>query len=350
MGLLTRSLTKGGSPLPFIVFGLVWAVGLSVSGCADLMAEDSLQQDVAQLRQDVNKVMLDSQRGRSEAETLSQMERRSREQANESSRQMAALSTRVESLKAELARVSGRLDQVSQRLENLGRQVQVGRAPAPRIESPAPPAPRIESPPPPAPKIESPPPPAPAISRALPTAPAAPPPTAPAAPPSPAVPRAEPSPSTTAPPSTARPSAPTAEPSPEQRYQAAYLDFSKGHYTLAIPAFRDFVRRFPDSALADSAQYAIGESYFSMARASGAAGQAEKSRQELEQAVQEFRKVILNYPRGSKVPSALYKEALALTELKQPALAQARLQYLLEHFPQSEEAPLAKERLAALKQ
>ena len=44
------------------------------------------------------------------------------------------------------------------------------------------------------------------------------------------------------------------------------------------------------------------------------------------------------------------EEALALVELKQTALAQARLQYLVEHFPQSEEAPLAKERLASLKE
>jgi TolA-binding protein len=50
------------------------------------------------------------------------------------------------------------------------------------------------------------------------------------------------------------------------------------------------------------------------------------------------------------VPTALYKEALALAELKQTGLARARLQYLLDHFPQSEEAPLAKERLAALRQ
>jgi tol-pal system protein YbgF len=295
---------------------------LFVSGCADLMADDALQQDVAQLRQDVNKLVLESRRGRGEAEALTQIERRSREQATESSRQVAALSTRIESLNAELARLSGRLDQISQRLESAGRQAQVGSAPAPRVEPPTPPAP-------------------PAVSRAVPTTPVAPPP--------PAAPPPGPGPSATAPPSPARPAAP-GEPSPEQSYQAAYLDFSKGHYALAIPAFRDFVRRFPDSPLADSAQYAVGESYFSMARASTTAGQTDKSRQELEQAVQEFRRVSLNYPRGSKVPTALYKEALALTELRQPALAQARLQYLLEHFPQSEEAPLAKERLAALKQ
>ena len=59
--------------------------------------------------------------------------------------------------------------------------------------------------------------------------------------------------------------------------------------------------------------------------------------------------MIANYPRSDKAPTSLYKEALALIELKQPVLAQARLQYLIDNFPQAEEAPLAKERLATLK-
>jgi TolA-binding protein len=115
-----------------------------------------------------------------------------------------------------------------------------------------------------------------------------------------------------------------------------------------VAGFREFVRRYPDAALADQAQYWVGESLFSQARASLAAGQADKATRELEQAVQEFRRVSLNYPRGDKVPTALYKEALALLELKQTRLAQTRLQYLLDNFPQSEEAPLARERLANL--
>ena len=85
-----------------------------------------------------------------------------------------------------------------------------------------------------------------------------------------------------------------------------------------------------------------------MARASADGGRADQSKQELEQAVQEFRKVIVNYPRASKVPTALYKEALALVELKQMKVAKARLQYLVDNFPQSEEAPLARERLKSL--
>jgi len=154
------------------------------------------------------------------------------------------------------------------------------------------------------------------------------------------------------------PAAPSAPPAPrpttgtlqsQDIYQAAYIDFSKGSYPLAIAGFREFLRRFPEHPLAANAQYWIGEAHFSIARGHVNGGQAEKATEELERAVQEFRKVIANYPRADKAPTALYKEALALVELKQPGLAQARLQYLIENFPQAEETPLARERLAALK-
>ena len=136
---------------------------------------------------------------------------------------------------------------------------------------------------------------------------------------------------------------------PQDIYQAAYIDFSKGSYALAMAGFREFLRRFPDHALAGNAQYWIGESYFSQARAAANAGQGDKMAQELESAVQEYRKVVANYPRSEKAPTALYKEALALIDLKQPAVAQQRLEYLVANFPQAEETPLARERLTTLK-
>ena len=157
-----------------------------------------------------------------------------------------------------------------------------------------------------------------------------------------------PSPAPTPPPPGRAPS--PGEGTAEESYKAAYLDFTKGNYTLAIAEFREFVRRHPDAPQADGAQYWIGESYFSMGRAAASAGQADKAREALEQSVQEFRKVFVNYPRGRQVPTALYKEALALIELKQVKVAQARLKYLVDNFPQSEEAPLARERLKNLGQ
>jgi tol-pal system protein YbgF len=316
---------------------LLLGIGLTVASCAE---NGALEQDVAQLRQDVNQLLLNAHRGRGEAEALSQIERATREQKSESARQMSALSGRIESINSELTRLAERVDQTSQRLDNLGQRIEALSRPVVPVVPLAPSAGvlrRSQSPAsPPATSAAPPPPPGPSASPAAPT-------------PQAVVPAPSPSPGPPSPAVAATP--PTTPPaSAEAAYQAAYLDFSKGNFALAIPAFREFVRRFPDSPLADSAQYAIGESHFSMARAAATAGQPDKAKEELEQAVQEFRKVIVNYPRGSKVPTALYKEALALAELKQTALAQARLEYLLQHFPQSEEAPLAKERLAALKQ
>lgn len=265
-------------------------VALLVAGCADFTG-DALRQDVAQLRQEVNALALAVHRGRGDTEAvIGQIDRRTREQAAESKRQLGALSGRLDTLAAEGSGTAARVEEISQRLESLSRQI--------------------------------------AARQGAPPTPGAPPPAAPAVAPG--------------------PRATGDGPTPEQAYQAAYLDFSKGNFPLAVSGFREFVRRFPDSALADKAQYWVGESYFSLARASAGAGQKEKAARELEQAVQEFRKVVLNYPRGEKVPTAIYKEALALIELRQPRVAQLRLQYLLENFPQSEEAPLARERLAAL--
>lgn len=293
--LIGREGVKLAGALPLLV-----AVGFAGGGCADLMTSDSLAQDVAQLQQDVSQLKLSVQRGRSDPDALARLERASRDQGAESARQMTALSTRVDNLNAELSRLTARLDQVSRRLEGR-RELPSSSAPGRRAEPP------IAAPAPPL-----------------------------VAPSSPKADASSPSPS------------PASGATQDERYQAAYLDFTKGHYALAIPALRDFVRRSPNSPLADSAQCAIGDSFLGLARESAASGQPDKSRQEMEQAVQEFRRVLANYPRGAKAPTALYKEAVALTELQQTALAQARFKYLLEHFPQSEEAPLAKERLATL--
>lgn len=262
----------------------------SLAGCADLVGT-GVQEDLAQFRQDLNSLTLTVHRSRSDTETvLGQIDRRTREQTAEGQKQIASLQARTEAVSSELARLSGRVEELNHRLESLSRQAAL--RPAPPTSSPGPTSP-------------------------------------PAQPPS-------------------RPSGPGLQPA--DLYQTVYIDFSKGNYLLAIAGFQEFLRRYPDSDLADNAQYWIGEAQFSLARAYAAQGQEEKAKKALSQAVQEFRKVIVNYPRGDKVPTALYKEALALLELKQQSLAQARLQYILDHFPRSEEAPLARERLAGLKE
>ncbi len=131
-------------------------------------------------------------------------------------------------------------------------------------------------------------------------------------------------------------------------YQAAYTEFTRGNYGAAILGFMEFIERFPNDELAAEAQYWSGEANLRIAR--DRAAQGEPATRFYEWAVQDFRRVVINYPKSDKVPRALYEEALALLELKQQALAVARLQYIVDQFPRTEEATLARDRLAAFRE
>jgi TolA-binding protein len=266
-----------------------------------------------QLRGEVAAAQQAAQRAKSDAEAaaLRAVDARLRAQGTDGERDTTALNRRLDGLATTLTELSARVDELSSRVEALGRQV---RTPAPSTSAgngSATPAP---------PRVATATPAAPAPSTATPAAP---------------------------PPVGQRPATNALQ--PQDIYQAAYIDFSKGSYALAMAGFREFLRRYPDHALAGNAQYWIGEGYLSQARTAANAGQTDKAAQELESAVQEFRKVLANYPRSEKAPTALYKEALALIDLKQPAVAQQRLEYLVANFPQAEETPLARERLSTLK-
>jgi TolA-binding protein len=329
-----------------------------LGGCATSadVAGLATQDEVLRLRTDVTALQRSVQQTKTQSEALSaQIASRPQTDTAEIERQAQATNLRLDALTSTVAALSKRVDELTTRIETLARQMRTSGvrpgpgAPPPRVASP-PPAPPSPAPPTAAPATAVP---APTPSAAAPAVPATP--AAPAAPPPPtaapvtAAPAVPPVASVPPPaPSSARPT--TGLLQPQDLYQAAYIDFSKGSYTLAIDGFREFLRRYSEHPLANSAQYWIGEGYAALAQQHANAGQAERATEARQRAVQEFRKVVANYPRGDRTPTALYKEALTLMELKQPALAQSRLQYLVDNFPQAEETPLARERLAALRQ
>jgi len=317
------------------------AVALLFGGCATSadVAGLATQDEVLRLRTDVTSLQRAVHQARTQTEALSgQLAARAQAQSSDGEGKTQAINMRLESLATTLAALTKRVDDLTTRMDALGRQVRSsairpgsGAAQAPPAP-PAAPAPSSRSVPP-TPGVPS------AVPPATPPATAGPVTAAPASPP----------------PSTAMPVPVPARPAtgvlqPQDVYQAAYIDFSKGSYTLAIDGFREFLRRYPDHPQANNAQYWIGEGYTALAQQHANAGQTERATEALQRAVQEFRKVVANYPRGDRTPTALYKEALTLMELKQPTLARARLQYLVDNFPQAEETPLARERLAALQQ
>jgi len=327
---LSRQAALGARRILTAGRGLGLLLALSLAGCAEVQEATGVatQQDLLQLRQEMMAAQ-SAQRGRVDADSIAaQVDKRVREQTSEQDRKVATLNRQIDSLNDTVTTLSGRVDELNTKLDVVNRQM--------RSSAPAAGAAAAAATPRPAPGTAG------APSTPAPATGAAPGATT-------GAPGGAPSSAAPGPVAVAPSRQPTGSLQPQDIYQAAYIDFSKGSYSLAIAGFREFLRRYPDHELAGSAQYWIGESYVALARGFSDASQSDKASESLEQAVQEFKKVQANYPRADKVPTALYKEALALIDLKQPTLAQARLQYLVDNFPRAEETSLARERLTTLK-
>jgi tol-pal system protein YbgF len=121
---------------------------------------------------------------------------------------------------------------------------------------------------------------------------------------------------------------------PEDAYQAAYSDIAAGRYTLARDAFREYLKHYPNTEVSDNAQYWIGECLYATGDFQGA--------------IVEFKRVVDNYPKGDKVPAALFKTGVSQARLKQDDEAKKTFRLLIQRYPKSPEAALAKERLGSL--
>lgn len=121
---------------------------------------------------------------------------------------------------------------------------------------------------------------------------------------------------------------------PRSLYDAAYQDLTRGNHGLAIMGFQEVLAKFPDSELADNAQYWIGESYY--------------AQKDYKQAMKEFAKAVDTYPKGDKVPAAMLKAAMCQQQLGDKKGAKQTLQKLISNYPNSEEARLANSKMQDL--
>ena len=248
------------------------------------------------------------------------------QQARESLRaQMADTKASVEDTRREISKVRGDVEEVRYRLDRLAKE-RVGSGPQlkiledriealerqfrPHEEPPAPPS--VMSEPPPLPKPGEPP----SVARPLESPPTTP----------------------TLPGRTS--AAPTEEPhlskepqEAQDEYKQALRALNEQQYDKAIQQFRNFARKYPNSDMADDAQYWIGESYF--------------NQKDYNRAILEFNDV-LKYRRGDKVPAALLRQAQAFLEIGDRTDARLILQKLVNDHPNSEQAKEARDRLQAL--
>lgn len=114
-------------------------------------------------------------------------------------------------------------------------------------------------------------------------------------------------------------------------YQAGLNQINNSEFLKAIATFKKFMKKFPDSEYAASAQYWIGECYFAM--------------RDYEQAIKEFQVLKDNYRKSDKIPPALLKQGYSFIELDMESDARLFLNELIKKYPSTKESKEAKERL-----
>lgn len=120
----------------------------------------------------------------------------------------------------------------------------------------------------------------------------------------------------------------------EQLFAAAYSDYSRGNFDLALSEFKQYVETYPSSELADNAQYWIGEILY--------------AQKKLPEAVAEFEKVATINAKGDKSSVALYKRGLVLLEIGKKEEAVAQFVVLFKDYVTTNEGALAKQQLQQL--
>jgi tol-pal system protein YbgF len=119
--------------------------------------------------------------------------------------------------------------------------------------------------------------------------------------------------------------------SDRENYQAAFELLKEQRYEPAAMAFSQFLVSYPESQLADNAQYWLAESYYVT--------------DNFDSALNQFSVVINEYPRSRKVPDALLKMGYCTYELGRWSEARDALSRVQAEFPDTTAARLAEQRL-----
>lgn len=114
-------------------------------------------------------------------------------------------------------------------------------------------------------------------------------------------------------------------------YEAAFELLKEQRYPEAGSAFQQFLAAFPNSQLADNAQYWLAESYYVT--------------DQFDVALSEFLLVVNQYPRSRKIPDALLKIGYSNYELERWPDARSALQMVRDDHGESTAARLAVQRL-----
>jgi len=130
-----------------------------------------------------------------------------------------------------------------------------------------------------------------------------------------------------------QPQGPPAPP-PDVLYNQAIGDYNAAKYPLATQEFSDYIKYYGNTDLAGNAQYYLAD--------------IEYRNGNYQQAVQDYDKVLEQYPSGNKAAAAQLKKGYALLQLDQRDAGVRELRALIARYPKSLEAQQARDRLHTL--
>lgn len=135
-------------------------------------------------------------------------------------------------------------------------------------------------------------------------------------------------------PATGQPTSAMPPISADTLYQNALRDFTTGKYDLARQEFSDYVKNFPTNDLAGNAQFYLGEIDYAQGNFSDA--------------INQYDKVPVNYPKSFKLAASLLKKGMAEIEVGKKAAGIRDLHEVVRRFPGSDESKRASAKLHEL--
>jgi len=127
---------------------------------------------------------------------------------------------------------------------------------------------------------------------------------------------------------------PGGAPSADTLYSNGLRDITSGKYDLARQEFQDYLKYYSDTDLASNAQFYLGEIAY--------------SQHNYDQAVQEYDRVLTNYPKSFKLAPAHLKKGMAQLELGQKTAGVRELREVVKRYPGTEEERRARAKLKEL--
>jgi len=114
-------------------------------------------------------------------------------------------------------------------------------------------------------------------------------------------------------------------------YKLAYEDVIRGNYDLAIKGFQEYLKAYPNRALADNSVYWIGEAYY--------------IQKDYVNAQKWYEKLIAEYPNSEHLASAKLKLGMALFNQRFKTKAKQYFEDVIREFPGTDQANQAAEML-----